>query len=80
MKFEPLGDPVDSIVWQKAKEAPQSPTMKNLPKQNPPLEIITLCGAPEDVTSGRLSKAELGLPANTVSPGGSVHSQQNRPA
>jgi hypothetical protein len=40
--------------------------MKNLPKQNPPLEIITLFGVSVDVTTGRPSKAELGLPLNDV--------------
>jgi hypothetical protein len=37
--------------------------MKNLPKQSPPLEVFTLFGNPVDVTTGSLSKAELGLPS-----------------
>ncbi len=42
--------------------APHYPTMKNLPKQNPPLEIITRFGDGVRVTLDRPSKAELGLP------------------
>jgi hypothetical protein len=41
--------------------APLNPTMKNLPKQNPPLEIITRFGDGVLVTLDRPSKAELGL-------------------
>lgn len=37
--------------------------MKNLPKQRPPLEVFTLFGNSVDVTTGSLSKAELGLPS-----------------
>ncbi len=42
--------------------APHNPTMKNLPKQNPPLEIITLFGDFVRITLDRPSKAELALP------------------
>ena len=63
MKFEPLGIQWIQSFGGRSKEAPQSPTMKNLPKQSPPLEVFTLFGNPVDVTTGSLSKAELGLPS-----------------
>jgi hypothetical protein len=63
MKFEPLGIQWIQSFGGRSKEAPHSPTMKNLPKQSPPLEIFTLFGNPVDVTTGSLSKAELGLPS-----------------
>ena len=62
MKFEPLGIQWIQSFGGRSKEAPHSPTMKNLPKQNPPLEIITLFGDAVHVTLNRPSKAELGLP------------------
>ena len=64
MKFEPLGIQWIQSFGGRSKEAPHSPTMKNLPKQNPPLEIITLFGDAVHVTLNRPSKAELGLPLN----------------
>jgi len=66
MKFEPLGIQWIQSFGGRSKEAPHSPTMKNLPKQNPPLEIITLFGVSVDVTAGRPSKAKFGLPLNDV--------------
>jgi len=62
MKFEPLGIQWIQSFGGRSREAPQSPTMKNLPKQSPPLEVITLFGDSVPVTLGRPSKAELGLP------------------
>jgi hypothetical protein len=62
MKFEPLGIQWIQSFGGRSKEAPLSPTMKNLPKQSPPLEVITLFGDSVPVTLGRPSKAELGLP------------------
>jgi hypothetical protein len=73
MKFEPLGIQWIQSFGGRSKEAPHSPTMKNLPKQNPPLEIITLFGDNAHVTLNRSSKAELGLPQTTLSPRGSIH-------
>jgi hypothetical protein len=73
MKFEPLGIQWIQSFGGRSKEAPHSPTMKNLPKQNPPLEIITLFGDAVHVTLNRSSKAELGLPLTTLSPRGSIH-------
>jgi hypothetical protein len=64
MKFEPLGIQWIQSFGGRSKEAPHSPTMKNLHKQNPPLEIITLFGDAVHVTLDRPSKAELGLPLN----------------
>jgi hypothetical protein len=74
MKFEPLGTLWIQSFGGRPKEAPHNPTMKNLPKQNPPLEIITLFGDAVRVTLNRSSKAELGLPLNEVG----RHSGQTR--
>jgi hypothetical protein len=63
MKFEPLGIQWIQSFGGRSREAPLSPTMKNLPKQSPPLEVFTLFGNPVDVTTGSLSNAELGLPS-----------------
>ena len=68
-KFEPLGNQWIQSFGGRSKEAPHKPTMKNLPEQLPPLEILTL---PDDfvpVTLSRSSKAELGLPHHHVTPG-----------
>jgi hypothetical protein len=43
--------------------------MKNLPRQIPPLEIITLFGDFVPVTLDRPSKAELALPLERQNPG-----------
>jgi hypothetical protein len=62
MKFEPLGIQWIQSFRGRSREAPHSPTMKNLPKQSPPLEFFTCFDDPVVVTLDRPSKAELGLP------------------
>ena len=73
MKFEPSGIQWLQSFGGRSSSAPQNPTMKNLLKPHPPLEIITHHGDLVDVTLDRPSKAELALPRTTVSPGGSIH-------
>jgi hypothetical protein len=62
MTFEPLGIQWIQSFSGRPTVAPHNPTMKNLPKQNPPLEIITRFGDAVRVTLDRPSKAALGLP------------------
>jgi hypothetical protein len=58
MKFEPLGMLWIQSFGRGSNKAPHRPTLKNLPKANPALEIITPFDDPVEATLGRTSNAE----------------------
>ena len=64
MIFEPLEIQCIQSFSGSLYKAPQRPTLKNLPKQDPASESFTLVNDLIDVTLGRLSQAEFSLPKN----------------